>query len=295
MTAWEPTVARRNHGVAILLSFGVLAAAAVAIAAIPREQLVAANYRQGMLAFQKRCSACHSLAEGGNDMAGPNLHGLFARDAGSKPGFSFSAALEQAGGRWTPERVEAWLADPQRYIPGNQMLLPEPVPEADRIALISFLMLETGGADWPRPPPLPPPQGGGAAGPSDAPLAQRFPSFWNHLMQNTTRFRLDNGQGELRFDAWFHPDGSVTSSETRIRGFWHVNSADTFCYALYGLPLPPQQLVECFPVIAMSIPRFREDLWTSQLAGGVRLTGGIVPGRPGVTAPLPAPSAASRP
>ncbi|MCU0761134.1 MAG: c-type cytochrome [Steroidobacteraceae bacterium] len=247
-------------------------------AEVTREQLVAANYRQGMVAFQQRCSACHSLADGGKDLAGPNLYGMFSRAAGSKPGFRFSAAMQSAGFTWTAQRLIELVAAPDGYPPGSSMALPEPVPEADRIALASFLMVETGGADWPRP--APPAAARGAAGP-DAPLAERFPSFWNHLMRNTTRYRLEReGAEPYRFDVYFRTDGSAAASDPAIKGFWHVDETDTFCYALHGLPVEPTQFVECFPVVAMSIPRFREELWTSTPVPGVRLTGGIVAGRP---------------
>jgi cytochrome c len=283
--------------VGLLLGSGLLGAGpsggplpsalAAQAAGIPREQLVAASYRQGMLAFQQRCSACHSLAEGGNDLAGPNLHGLFARDAGSKRGFAFSEAMETAGFRWTPERLLALISDPA-FLPGTTMLLPEPVPEADRIALVSFVMLETGGADWPRPaPPAAAPRRAPPDGPGgrDADVAARYPSFWNHLMNNTTRFRLQRTDGDYRFDAYFNADGSVGTNVDGMQGFWRVDGNDMFCYALYGMPVPPGQLVECFPVVAMSIPRFREELWTTTLPGGEKLAGGIVAGRPGAVRP----------
>jgi cytochrome c2 len=150
--------------------------------------LVNANYRQGMVAFQSRCSACHSLAEGGTNLAGPNLFGVFARNAGGKSDFRYSAALGSAGFQWTPARLLAWIADPQGYLRGSTMMLPEPVPEADRVALLSFLMLETGAADWPKPRP---PRAAGTTAAANAPLAERFPSFWNHLMTNTTRYRVE--------------------------------------------------------------------------------------------------------
>jgi hypothetical protein len=122
----------------------------------------------------------------------------------------------------------------------------------DQIALISYLMLETGAADWPRPEPprRAYPAAGTSAGGIDADVAARYPSFWNHLMTNTTRYRLRAGSEELRFDACFGTDGSVASRD----------------------------------------PRFREDLWTSQPAEGVSLTGGIVAGRPS----LPGPDAPGR-
>src|SRR5947208_879303 len=39
------------------------------------------------------CSTCHTLAEGGPNMTGPNLHGVFGRKAATAPGFSYSDAL----------------------------------------------------------------------------------------------------------------------------------------------------------------------------------------------------------
>lgn len=248
---------------------------APAAAALSRDALVAADYLQGRRAFQTRCSACHTLAEDGANLVGPNLYGLFQRGPGGVARFSYSAALTSADFVWTPDEVMAWISDPNGYLPGNRMMIPEAVPEADRVPLISFMMLETGGADWPRPEITVE-----EAQPEGATLAERFPSFWNHLMVNTTRYRLKSEAGELRFDAYFNTDGSVASNQESIRGFWHVNEEDMFCYALYGLPQTPASLVECFPVVAMSIPRFAEQLWTSTPAPGLELHGGIVAGRP---------------
>ena len=252
---------------------------------VPRDALVAANYRQGMLAFQQRCSACHALAAGSVDLAGPSLHGMFSRRAGTKPGFAYSDALDAAAFTWTPERLVAFIAAPSTLLPGTTMRLPEPVPEGDRIALVSFVMQETGAADWPKPAPPAGPPSAARIGADGEDLAQRFPSFWNHLMTNTTRYRLRDGATELRFDAYFNRDGSVSSSLEGVRGFWRVDERDMFCYAIYGLAVAPRQFVECFPVVAMSIPRFREELWTTTLPGGQALTGGIVAGRPPAGAP----------
>ena len=243
---------------------------------VARQALVNADYRQGMVAFQTRCSACHSLADGGTNLVGPNLYGIFKRKAGGKDDFSYSDALESAGFDWTPARLLAWIADPRGFVRGTSMMLPGPVPEVERIPLLSYLMLETGAADWPKPQA---PRANAAAGP-DAPLAERFPSFWNHLMSNTTRYRIEGPGGELRFDAYFNPDGTVATSLKEMRGFWREMPGEKFCYALMDLPNEMRQLIECFPIIAMSIPRFREELWTTQPAPGYKLTGGIVAGRP---------------
>ncbi len=100
------------------------------------------------------------------------------------------------------------------------------------------------------------------------------------MMFNTTHYRLVNGSDEIVFDAYFNTDGSVSSSNESIRGFWRADERDFFCYALYGIPMTPSEFVECFPIVAMSIPRFAEELWQSNPVGDVTLHGGILPGRP---------------
>jgi cytochrome c len=255
-----------------------LAAASTAVAqqTVTREALAGADYVVGRRAFQMRCSACHTLAEGGSHLTGPNLWHVAGRQAASREGFNYSDALRNSGVTWTADRLDRFLADPARDIPANRMAVPEGVPNPDRLALLSFMMLETGGADWPKPelPKV-------FVDPDRSkPVAERFPSFWNHMMSNTTRYRMVTAGGELVFKAYFNPDGSITSDQKTIRGFWRPDDRDFFCYALYGIPAKPDQLVECFPMVAMSIPRFAEQLWESKPAEGVQLYGGILPGRP---------------
>jgi len=261
-----------------LLVCAVLSGAAQADEVLSVESLRDADYMKGKQAFQGRCSACHTLAADSGDIAGPNLWQVFDRVAGDKAEFAFSETLKQAGFKWTPARLDAWLADPAGYLPGNIMGIPEPVPEADRANMLHFMLIETGAVDWPRP------AAAFAAEQIDRskPPSERFPSFWNHLMFNTTRYRWEETQsGEsFRFDAYFMPDGSVRTDKKRIRGFWHINDKDFFCYALYGMPVGVGSMVECFPVSAMAIPRFSEELWTSRPMKGIQLHGGIQPGRP---------------
>ena len=58
-----------------------------------------------------QCLACHSLKAGEPHKVGPNLHGMFARQAGTAEGFpAYSEALKSAGFQWTPEMLDDWLA-----------------------------------------------------------------------------------------------------------------------------------------------------------------------------------------
>src|SRR5690348_13030387 len=46
------------------------------------------------------CRSCHTTDQGGSDMIGPNLWGVFGRKAGTKAGFSYSDGLAKAGWTW---------------------------------------------------------------------------------------------------------------------------------------------------------------------------------------------------
>jgi len=242
------------------------------------ESMKDADYMKGKQGFQSRCSACHTLADDSSDIAGPNLWGVFNRVAGSKPDFTYSDALRTADFQWTPSRLDAWLADPQGYLPGNIMGIPEAVPETERLNILSFMMIETGAVDWPRPET----SFSDAQADASKHPSERFPSFWNHLMFNTTRYRWENQQAgeDFRFDAWFKTDGTVATSEKRMTGFWHITEKNFFCYALTGMPVSVGHMVECFPVAAMAIPRFAEELWISKPQPGVKLHGGMIAGQP---------------
>lgn len=268
-----------HQGMLIVFTAGALLAAGASPATPTRDQLVAADYQKGRTAFLQRCSACHTLAEGGSNLVGPNLWGLIGREAGASPDFAASDALKGAGFRWDVARVWEFLAGPEKLVPGTRMLIPEPVPETDRSALMAFMFLEIGAADWPRPASAMVEQKIDRT----KPLSERYPSFYNHLMTNTTRYRMETPAGEVRFDTYFNTDGSVSASEQSIRGFWNTverKGMEFFCYALDGIPGKPSQLVECFPIAAMAIPRFAEQLWTSKPTEGVTLHGGIMAGRP---------------
>jgi len=94
-------------------------------------------------ALSTRCRACHSLEEGGGNIVGPNLFGLFGRTAGSAPDYLYSDALSASGFVWTPRALDAWLAEPFAFLPGNRMSFPGLSEPKDRNGLIAYLLQYT--------------------------------------------------------------------------------------------------------------------------------------------------------
>jgi len=94
-----------------------------------------------------QCRACHALEKGGPTLLGPALHGVFGRHAGTAPGFDYSPALASVGFVWTPAALDAWLAAPSQFLPGNRMAFAGIQRESDRNALIAYLLQSTGAGD----------------------------------------------------------------------------------------------------------------------------------------------------
>ncbi|MBN9464513.1 cytochrome c family protein [Brevundimonas sp.] len=101
------------------------------------------DLENGRRAFA-RCRSCHTIGEGGADMTGPNLHGVFGRKAGSRPRYAYSNALRSADFTWDADRLDHWLQNPRTFLPGNKMTFPGLPDAKDRRDIIAFLKVETG-------------------------------------------------------------------------------------------------------------------------------------------------------
>ena len=102
-----------------------------------------ADLDNGRRAFA-RCRSCHTITEGGPNMTGPNLYGVFGRRAGVHPGFNYSPAMKAAGFTWDGARLNDWLQNPRTFLVGNKMSFAGMPDATDRRDVIAFLKVEAG-------------------------------------------------------------------------------------------------------------------------------------------------------
>ncbi len=98
---------------------------------------LADEHAEGERLFRAQCVGCHSI-EPGRHLAGPSLHEVFGRPAGSIAEFDYSPALERAELVWDRDTLDAFLAGPATFLPGNRMVLWELDPRT-RQRIIDYL------------------------------------------------------------------------------------------------------------------------------------------------------------
>lgn len=113
---------------------------AVALAALATPAL-AADADRGKTLFQRQCAVCHQVAQPRNGV-GPHLQGIVGRAAASTQGFGYSPALKGVGIQWTPDQLDAYLANPTGKVPGTRMAV-RVASDSDRADIIAFLQSST--------------------------------------------------------------------------------------------------------------------------------------------------------
>ena len=113
--------------------------------------MAAADPRLGEQVF-KKCTACHTINQGGANGTGPNLWGTMGAPLAHVAGFNYSPALKEKGGTWTWEAMDAWIKSPRAFAPGTKMTFAGIGKIEDRANLLAY-MNQQGGSPMPLPAP----------------------------------------------------------------------------------------------------------------------------------------------
>jgi len=107
----------------------------------------AGDATNGEKIFKQQCKLCHAVGATAKPGVGPVQNGLIGATAGARPGFTYSAAMKDAGAKglvWTEENLDKYLTDPKAMVPGNKMAFPGVKKDTDRADVIAFLKTQAG-------------------------------------------------------------------------------------------------------------------------------------------------------
>jgi cytochrome c len=112
----------------------------------------------------KKCTACHTINQGGANGTGPNLWGVMGTQIGHHaPGYAYSPALAGKGGTWGWEELNHWIKSPREFAPGTKMTFAGIGKAEDRANLLAYLNSQSSS-----PLPLPAAPAAAAASPAEA-------------------------------------------------------------------------------------------------------------------------------
>jgi len=85
------------------------------------------------------CVACHSIEKDGPLRVAPTLWNIVGEEKARFRWYGYSKALAAAGGRWSEQELDAYLADPDGFLPGTRKTLIGIADPGERKDLIAFL------------------------------------------------------------------------------------------------------------------------------------------------------------
>jgi len=109
----------------------------LAVLMLTSNAAVAADAARGETRFKAVCGTCHAVDPAQKKM-GAHLKGIVGRKAASVEGANYSAAMKASGWTWDKARLDTYLADPRKALPGTSMMIGVS-SAADRADIIAYL------------------------------------------------------------------------------------------------------------------------------------------------------------
>ncbi|MBL8672810.1 MAG: cytochrome c family protein [Alphaproteobacteria bacterium] len=100
--------------------------------------LAAADVKKGEAAA-KKCGACHTFADGGKNLVGPNLWNVVNKAKAQSAGFAYSDAMKKSEGAWSYESLNHLIWKPNDYVKGTKMAFAGIRNTQERADLVAYL------------------------------------------------------------------------------------------------------------------------------------------------------------
>ena len=113
--------------------------------------LQTADATRGEAVFRK-CTACHTVTQGGANGLGPNLYATMGANVAHVAGFNYSEPLRSRDGAWDWETMSAWLESPRTFAPGTRMTFAGLSDPQDRADVMLYMNMQGGNLQIPPPP-----------------------------------------------------------------------------------------------------------------------------------------------
>jgi cytochrome c len=86
-----------------------------------------------------QCRACHQLGESAKNLVGPILNGVIGQKAGTREGYSYSAAMKDSGLVWSEATFSDYIQNPRGKVPGTKMIYAGLKDEKRTADLLAYL------------------------------------------------------------------------------------------------------------------------------------------------------------
>jgi cytochrome c len=116
--------------------------------------LTSASIEAGQ-AVAVKCLQCHNFEPGGAALQGPPLYDIMGHDIAANGGFKYSDAMAGQEGVWSYEKLDHFLENPKKEVPGTAMNFVGLRKQQDRSDLMAYLRTLTAGEPLALPEPLP--------------------------------------------------------------------------------------------------------------------------------------------